>query len=437
MSLRKVISKLNLENEEQVFDNDQELYTDLKEDLLDIVAEGEEKAEALEEAETLQEDVNGTIQEIEAKLEDTEAEVTPEDVAVAVEALKNYIKLSGYESSFTISRESVSNDPRQALSDVKLELEGLGSWLQNIIENIWLGTFDKYRDLWANAALLFKNIDGNIRSFKQILSRGKIDKEKLARYSKDLSGDSGVIYDISSKGKGSVLIDNVDTFIVNMKKCFKDGVDVTKGVKPYIPAEVSTESSKIADKYKDEIHTAVALGVYGYKDAYQLTLMSEAVPGGNFDSFKASLKDSIFAAFNKTRILKVDYLHPSKANIALTENDVKAILSDFEKFNDSLERLISKHHLDKAVLAEVGARLAPRAADAILPGMGLAAEMFVRYMASDVEDKDERVKDRFLRSMVLRYSNALATLSFVLGRALYDYNRFVNKVFSIAAKSID
>lgn len=68
MSLRKVISKLNLENEEQVLDNDQELYTDLKEDLLDIVAEGEEKAEALEEAETLQEDVNGTIQEIEAKL---------------------------------------------------------------------------------------------------------------------------------------------------------------------------------------------------------------------------------------------------------------------------------------------------------------------------------------------------------------------------------
>lgn len=64
MSLRKVISKLNLENEEQVLDNDQELYTDLKEDLLDIVAEGEEKAEALEEAETLQEDVNGTIQEI-------------------------------------------------------------------------------------------------------------------------------------------------------------------------------------------------------------------------------------------------------------------------------------------------------------------------------------------------------------------------------------
>jgi len=63
--------------------------------------------------------------------------------------------------------------------------------------------------------------------------------------------------------------------------------------------------------------------------------------------------------------------------------------------------------------------------------------MFVRYMASDVEDKDERVKDRFLHSMVLRYSNALATLSFVLGRALYDYNRFVNKVFSIAAKSID
>lgn len=51
MSLRKVMSKLNLENEEQVLDNDQELYTDLKEDLLDIVAEGEEKAEALEEAE--------------------------------------------------------------------------------------------------------------------------------------------------------------------------------------------------------------------------------------------------------------------------------------------------------------------------------------------------------------------------------------------------
>lgn len=61
MSLRKVMSKLNLENEEQELDNDQELYTDLKEDLLDIVAEGEEKAEALEEAETLQEDVNGTI----------------------------------------------------------------------------------------------------------------------------------------------------------------------------------------------------------------------------------------------------------------------------------------------------------------------------------------------------------------------------------------
>lgn len=87
--------------------------------------------------------------------------------------MKNYIKLSGYESSFTISRESVTSDPRQALSDVKLELEGLGSWLQNIIENIWLGTFDKYKDLWANATLLFKNIDGNIRSFKQILSRGK------------------------------------------------------------------------------------------------------------------------------------------------------------------------------------------------------------------------------------------------------------------------
>lgn len=68
MSLRKVMSKLNLENEEQTIDNNQELYTDLKEDLLDIVAEGEEKAEALEEAETLQEDVNGTIQEIEAKL---------------------------------------------------------------------------------------------------------------------------------------------------------------------------------------------------------------------------------------------------------------------------------------------------------------------------------------------------------------------------------
>lgn len=48
MSLRKVMSKLNLENEEQTIDNDQELYTDLKEDLLDIVAEGEEKAEALE-----------------------------------------------------------------------------------------------------------------------------------------------------------------------------------------------------------------------------------------------------------------------------------------------------------------------------------------------------------------------------------------------------
>ena len=41
MSLRKVMSKLNLENEEQTLDNDQELYTDLKEDLLDIVAEGE------------------------------------------------------------------------------------------------------------------------------------------------------------------------------------------------------------------------------------------------------------------------------------------------------------------------------------------------------------------------------------------------------------
>ena len=41
MSLREVMSKLNLENEEQVLDNDQELYTDLKEDLLDIVAEGE------------------------------------------------------------------------------------------------------------------------------------------------------------------------------------------------------------------------------------------------------------------------------------------------------------------------------------------------------------------------------------------------------------
>lgn len=33
MSLRKVMSKLNLENEEQALDNDQELYTDLKEDL--------------------------------------------------------------------------------------------------------------------------------------------------------------------------------------------------------------------------------------------------------------------------------------------------------------------------------------------------------------------------------------------------------------------
>ena len=165
--------------------------------------------------------------------------------------------------------------------------------------------------------------------------------------------------------------------------------------------------------------------------------MSEAVPGSNFGSFKASFKDAIFASFNKTRILKVDYLPPSKANITLTENDVKAILSDFEKFNDSLGRLISKHHLDKAVFTEVGSRLVPKVANAILPGMGLAAEIFVRYMASDVEDKAERVKDRFLRSMVLRYSNALATLSFVLGRALYDYNRFVSKVFSIAAKSID
>ena len=431
------MSKLNLENEEQTIDNDQELYTDLKEDLLDIVAEGEEKAEALEEAETLQEDVNGTIQEIEAKLEDTEAEVTPEDVAVAVEALRNYIKLSGYESSFTISRESAASDPRQALSDVKLELEGLGSWLQNIIENIWLGTFDKYKDLWANAALLFKNIDGNIRSFKQILSRGKIDKEKLARYSKDLSGDSGVIYDISSKGKGSALIDNVDTFIVNMKKCFKDGVDVTKGVKPYIPAEVSAESSKIADKYKDEVHTAVALGVYGYKDAFQLTLMSEVVKGGNIDSIKASFKDMLFASFNKTRILKVDYLHPSKANITLTENDVKAILSDFEKFNDNLERLMSKHHFDKAALTEVGAKIAPHVLDSIIPGFSLTAETLVRYLGSEVEGKEERGTNKYAHSIVLRYSNAITTLSFVLGRALYEYSRFVNKVFSITAKSID
>ena len=160
MSIRKYIQNMNLESdtEELLEDN-----TELVQDLANVKKEVEEATEASEEVDSLENEVSDTIDTIEEKLEEPDT-IEPEDIAVAQESLRHYRKVLGLETASKLSLESMRNDKVNALSDLKVELEGILDTIKESAKKIWkwiLGILAKLGELIRSG---FKQIQGFYRS---------------------------------------------------------------------------------------------------------------------------------------------------------------------------------------------------------------------------------------------------------------------------------
>lgn len=173
MSIRKLMTKINLESEaEETVGATEEDILDVIEsdeitaDLVEASKEANDAAEADQELTDLAEEVTETIGDIEEKLEDT-AEVEPEDVAVAQESLRHYKKMLGIKDEGTkISLESMRTDTKANLENIKVELEGILDTIKDSAKKVqdWIiGIFNKIKDLFKAG---YAKIVGFFKSMK-------------------------------------------------------------------------------------------------------------------------------------------------------------------------------------------------------------------------------------------------------------------------------
>lgn len=165
MSIRKYIQNINLESdtEELLEDNTLEDNTELVQDLANVKKEVEDATEATEEVDSLENEVSDTIDTIEEKLEEPDT-IEPEDIAIAQESLKHYRKVLGLESTSKLSLESMRNDKVNALSDLKVELEGILDSIKDSAKKIWKWILDILAKLGELIRSGFKHIQGFYRS---------------------------------------------------------------------------------------------------------------------------------------------------------------------------------------------------------------------------------------------------------------------------------
>ena len=165
MSIRKYIQNINLESdtEELVEDNTLEDNTELVQDLANVKKEVEEVTEASEEVDSLENEVSDTIDTIEEKLEEPDT-IEPEDIAIAQESLRHYRKVLGLEQTSKLSLESMRNDKVNALSDLKVELEGILDTIKDSAKKIWKWILDILAKLGELIRSGFKQIQGFYRS---------------------------------------------------------------------------------------------------------------------------------------------------------------------------------------------------------------------------------------------------------------------------------
>lgn len=194
MSIRKLITKVNLESEAE------ETVGATEEDILDVIEsdeitaelieaskEANDAAEADQELTDLAEEVTETIGDIEEKLGDT-ADVEPEDVAVAQESLRHYKKMLGIKDEGTkISLESMRNDTKANLENIKVELEGVLDTIKDSAKKIWdwiVSIFKKIKELiitgfnklvsffknlaWKNKSEQLKVVDDIVKAMEDI-----------------------------------------------------------------------------------------------------------------------------------------------------------------------------------------------------------------------------------------------------------------------------
>lgn len=194
MSIRKLITKVNLESEaEETVGATEEDILDVIEsdeitaDLVEASKEANDAAEADQELTDLAEEVTDTIGDIEEKLEDT-AEVEPEDVAVAQESLRHYKKMLGIKDEGTkISLESMRVDTKANLEGIKVELEGVLDTIKDSAKKVWdwiVSIFKKIKELiiagfnklvsffknlaWKNKSEQLKVVDDIVKAMEDI-----------------------------------------------------------------------------------------------------------------------------------------------------------------------------------------------------------------------------------------------------------------------------
>lgn len=243
MSIRKLMTKVNLESEaEETVGATEEDILDVIEsdeittDLVEASKEANEAAEADQELTELQEEVVETIGDIEEKLEDT-AEVVPEDVAVAQESLRHYKKMLGVKDEGTkISLESMRNDTKANLENIKVELEGVLDTIKDSAKKVWkwiLSILSKLGELIRSG---FKHIQGFYRSI--VWS----DKTKQAKFYEE------VMKEVSRKTKylSPAVFYTLD---YNLIKDIKDGFD-GKSISYY--TYVKSAADYILDKIKSQ-----------------------------------------------------------------------------------------------------------------------------------------------------------------------------------------
>ena len=177
MSIRKYIQNMNLESdtEELVEDNTLEDNTELVQDLANIKKEVEEATEATEEVDSLENEVSDTIDTIEEKLEEPDT-IEPEDIAIAQESLRHYRKVLGLEQTSKLSLESMRNDTKANLENIKVELEGVLDTIKDSAKKIWKWILSILAKLAEIIRSGFKHIQGLYRSIMWS------DKTKQAKF---------------------------------------------------------------------------------------------------------------------------------------------------------------------------------------------------------------------------------------------------------------
>lgn len=252
MSIRKLITKVNLESEAE------ETVGATEEDILDVIEgdeitselveaskEANDAAEADQELTDLAEEVTETIGDIEEKLEDT-AEVEPEDVAVAQESLRHYKKMLGIKDEGTkISLESMRTDTKANLENIKIELEGVLDTIKDSAKKIWRWIIDILAKLGELIRSGFKHIQGIYRTIAWS------DRTKEAKFYEE------VMKEVSRKTK-YVSPAVFYTLDYNLIKDIKDGFD-GKSISYYTyvksAADYILEKIKSQDAFSDTIYS--------------------------------------------------------------------------------------------------------------------------------------------------------------------------------------